>query len=210
MLFAILAFSSKAQAQCPQGYETYTITLESKTCYDIVAEYCYKLSEDGKVLDLICNYVNFIQKRYDEGCYQSFDWAIGAYRYNHPQLTDEWAKRVVDEILNHERFNPVLCFEGKLLKVQLLTAACTSTEPICVGIEGGDDWIKTIYEYVPCTQEGKCKSIYEVCWKWENGSLVQEQQLLSREVVEGTCPEATTYQTDDGRTHNINCEMKCE
>ncbi len=215
MLFAILAFSSKAQAQCEPGYTAITIDVEETDCYQIRVVACYLYDNQNFVLNVEFHHVEFVAKSPE--CEEETKEAMRRFKENYWESIDEWNKLLVKKLTEDLEIPYIFCNVGRQITVHLISAACTSVNECYVRTEGDETWLRPVFEYVRCDEDATCLSIYEDCWTWNpvTQELELSQTLISRKAnIGNTCPGTSYYYPEDSirgeEPIEIECDVKCQ
>ncbi len=216
ILFSISVFTYESQAlECT---EPDTLKYDDGCTRTFVA-YCYQVTENPYAIDINIERIWWEYYGNSEECYKG-DYELAPWEWYEQfywQTLDVYLNDILAEIFGRGQIDPILCESASYTILNFSTAYCQSRELIWVGSRrGANPWeIYDIFEHVPCSQNAKCLSIYNLCWKLgpDGLMLIPDKTLVSRiPNVNDACPETYlySYPIPGAPEIEVECEIKCD
>ncbi len=163
-------------------------------CFTIQVVYCFYKHQAGppiSAFDIEFSIAHVFLIPDSDTC--DFRAAQEEFNNNYGYYIDIIAKGVLKDLVNKGRIDPALCDEEQQqISYQLTMAACQTNDLVLVDQIDTGEWLIPISEFVPCSDEAKCLSIYKTCFynDPDTGLLEARQELVERRTdITNACPD---------------------
>ncbi len=228
VLAMLVSFNvSEVQAECgdPGWVQMPAVDVgRIEPCFTIQVIYCYYVPPMGDPIvgmnaDFSVKHVFLIPD--SDSC--DFRVAQEEYNNNYAYYKDMIAKGIVKDLAEKRIIPIALCENGNSqINYEVSLAACQTQDLVFVDQIDTGDMLIPISEFVPCSEESKCLSVYEACFynDPETGQLEIRQTLIETKIdYTDVCPESVWVEMPvvweypfglDPEGYFHKCVVKCD
>ncbi len=189
-------------------------------CFTIQVTYCMFLEEVNGISKIHTEITNIQLIADSDEC--DFEAAQEEFNNNYGEYIDKISKAIFADILNTDQeLQIIFCENGGYIVHNVSVVLCQTNSLVWVGNKViGDEFpeLYPILEFVPCSEDSKCESLYHLCLYFDISisELVIRQTLIQRnEVVGSECPQSTIVPTYNPMSNfyddiEYECGTKCD